>query len=167
MHSLRSFSRLAVSFLFGVLAADACLAASPAVLPQHPFYPHPPAPVMVVIPKGQVSQKFLDGLKAGKPENLMLVLSDPAAQTERDVILQRNHGRTDDAEIRAMEQESCDMLKAQFLSAYDPEDLRVIRDSDQVTLLTVRIHDMRTLQRLQDDPRVADIDSGDEPYYPT
>jgi hypothetical protein len=123
---------------------------------------------MVGFPKGEVSQKVLDGLKAGQPERLSVTFDDSIVETQRSAILQREGKRIDldDAEVQQMKAAGFDAIKVQFLSAYSPGDLRVVQDSSYVPQLTVRIHDLEMLQRLQADPRVIYVGSGDRRMYP-
>jgi hypothetical protein len=109
--------------------------------------------------KEQVTQDFLDDLKAGKPRLLVISFEHSDVTQQAAAQRQARHLNQDDATIIEMETKEYSALKTAVLSGYGNAGLQVVRDYPALAQVLVRIKGLSVLQRLVDDPRISHVNS--------
>ena len=113
----------------------------------------------IVTDKEQVTQDFLDDLKAGRPRLLVISLLDSDVEQQAAALRQQRHIQSDDAVVMEMKRQAYSDLKTVFLNSYRGADLQLVRDYPSTAQLLAHISSLQVLQRLLDDPRVSHVNS--------
>jgi 5S rRNA maturation endonuclease (ribonuclease M5) len=129
-----------------------------------PKYESPPkvdTPPMVSNDKEMITQRVIDGLKAGKPQVLVILFVDTDIQSEAAADRAQRHLSVDDAKIDKMKRRRFKALKASVLAGIPESKLHVIEESQNDASMMVQVSDYKTLMLLLDNPRVRFIGSMD------
>jgi hypothetical protein len=139
-----------------IASASVTHTAAPAVTTQLSKI-HAVAPMLTN--KEQVTQDFLDDLKAGKPRLLAISFEHSDVTQQAAALRQARHLNQDDDTIVEMEIKKYGALKTAVLSGYGNASLQIVRDYPALAQVLVRINSLNVLQRLVDDPRVSRVSS--------
>lgn len=125
----------------------------------------PLPPVMVNAPNETIAQSVLDDLKSGKPQILSISLDDSAIEAEGAAIRKQRNLPFDDEQIIELKRQRYKTLKTEVLGMYESDELKILKEYPNTAQVIASVANIRVLQLLLSDPRVAHINSP-IPVYP-
>jgi hypothetical protein len=116
-------------------------------------------------PKGEISQRTIDNLKVGKPQEVYISFDDSAIEAKMEADRVARGLSVDDAKIIHAKERMYEALKIQVLSGYSRRDIYVTDVSPAVPQVLAYIRNYKIYELLLNDPRVEAVGSLDFPVY--